>query len=148
MMYSAYKLNKQGDNIYSLDIPLFLFGTSLLFHVQFWLLLPDLHTGFSRGRSGWACKESVCRGHRHFLPEWLWRVFTSNQPTWCAQLISLNTACSIYMYIHFCIHSTFLYTQYIWLIRHIQPIPYLYLCFIKATWCSVIFLSGNMTIAL
>ena len=28
--------------IYSLDILLFLFGTSLLFHVQFWLLLPDL----------------------------------------------------------------------------------------------------------
>ena len=30
LMYSAYKLNKQGDNIL-----LFLFGTSLLFHVQF-----------------------------------------------------------------------------------------------------------------
>ena len=27
-------------------------GTSLLFHVQFSLLLPDLHIGFSRGRSG------------------------------------------------------------------------------------------------
>ena len=26
MMYSAYKLNKQGDNIYSLDMLLFLFG--------------------------------------------------------------------------------------------------------------------------
>ena len=38
--------------IYSLDVLLFLFGTSLLFHVQFELLLPDLHTGFSRGRSG------------------------------------------------------------------------------------------------
>ena len=38
--------------IYSLDILLFLFGTSLLFHVQFQLLLPDLHTGFSRGMSG------------------------------------------------------------------------------------------------
>ena len=38
--------------IYSLDILLFLFGTSLLFHVQFELLLPDLHTGFSRGRLG------------------------------------------------------------------------------------------------
>ena len=37
--------------IYSLDILLFLFGTSLLFHVQFQLLLPDLHIGFSRGRS-------------------------------------------------------------------------------------------------
>ena len=38
--------------IYSLDVLLFLFGTSFLFHIQFWLLLPDLHTGFSRGRSG------------------------------------------------------------------------------------------------
>ena len=38
--------------IYSLDVLLFLFGTSLLFHVQFSLLLPDLHTEFSRGRSG------------------------------------------------------------------------------------------------
>ena len=34
--------------IYSPDILLFLFGTSLLFHVQFYLLLPDLHIGFSR----------------------------------------------------------------------------------------------------
>ena len=33
--------------IYSLDVLLFLFGTSLLFHVQFQLLLPDLHTCFS-----------------------------------------------------------------------------------------------------
>ena len=38
--------------IYSLDVLLFLFGTSLLFHVQFSLLLPDLHIGFSIGRSG------------------------------------------------------------------------------------------------
>ena len=30
----------------------FLSGTSLLFHVQFKLLLPDLHIGFSRNRSG------------------------------------------------------------------------------------------------
>ena len=38
--------------IYSLDVFLFLFGTSLLFHVKFSLLLhPDLHTGFSRCRS-------------------------------------------------------------------------------------------------
>ena len=37
--------------IYSLDVLLFLFGTSLLFHVQFWLLLPDLHASFLRGGS-------------------------------------------------------------------------------------------------
>ena len=38
--------------IYSLDVLRFLFGTSLLFHVQFLLLLSDLNIGFSRGRSG------------------------------------------------------------------------------------------------
>ena len=42
MMYSAHKLNKQGDDI-SLDILLSQFGTSLLFHM-------DLHTDFSEGR--------------------------------------------------------------------------------------------------
>ena len=44
LMYSAYKLNKQDD---SLNVLLSLFGTSLLFHVQFQRLLPDLHTDFS-----------------------------------------------------------------------------------------------------
>ena len=34
MMYSSFKLNKQGDNIQPWHTP-FLFGTSLLFHVQF-----------------------------------------------------------------------------------------------------------------
>ena len=34
--------------IYSLDELLFLFGSSLLFHVQFYLLLPEVHTGFSK----------------------------------------------------------------------------------------------------
>ena len=38
--------------IYSLDILHFLFGTSPLFHVQFLLLLPDVHADFSRSRSG------------------------------------------------------------------------------------------------
>ena len=32
--------------IYSLDILVSWFGFSLWFHVQFWLLLPDLHTDF------------------------------------------------------------------------------------------------------
>ena len=41
MMYSAYKLNKQGDNI--LDVLLFLFGTVCCSMSR--LLLPDLHTG-------------------------------------------------------------------------------------------------------
>ena len=38
--------------IYSLDILLSQFGTSLLFYVQFQLLLLDLPTDFSEGRSG------------------------------------------------------------------------------------------------
>ena len=35
MMYSAYKLNKQGGQYTALTYSLFLFGASLLFHVQF-----------------------------------------------------------------------------------------------------------------
>ena len=51
MMYTAYKLNKQGDNIQHWHTPFgALLGTSLFFHVQFYLLLLDLHTGFSEGR--------------------------------------------------------------------------------------------------
>ena len=50
MMYNAYKLNKRVT-IYSLDVLFSLFGTSLLFHVKFSLLLLDLHTDFSGGRS-------------------------------------------------------------------------------------------------
>ena len=38
--------------IYSFDILLFLLGNSLLFHVQFYLFFPDLHTDFSRGTLG------------------------------------------------------------------------------------------------
>ena len=51
MMYSAYKLITRLT-IYSLDILLSQFGPSLLFHVQFLLLLLDLNTGFSGGRYG------------------------------------------------------------------------------------------------
>ena len=40
-MYSAYKLNKQVT-VHSLDVLLSQFGTSLLFHVGFYLLLLDL----------------------------------------------------------------------------------------------------------
>ena len=36
-MYSAYKLNKQGDKIYGLDVLLSQFWTSLFFHVQYFL---------------------------------------------------------------------------------------------------------------
>ena len=51
MMYSAYNLNKQGDNIQP-DVLLSWFRTSLLFYVQFSLLFLDLRTDFSGGRSG------------------------------------------------------------------------------------------------
>ena len=47
-----YIISISRVTMYSLDILLFLFGTSLMFYVQFQLLLPELHTGFSRGRSG------------------------------------------------------------------------------------------------
>ena len=45
-MYSAYKLNKQSDSIQPWHT-LSQFETSSLFHVWFWLLLLDLHTGFT-----------------------------------------------------------------------------------------------------
>ena len=39
--------------IYSLDVLFSQFGTSLLFHVQFQLLLLVRHTGFSGGNGVW-----------------------------------------------------------------------------------------------
>ena len=54
MMYSAYKLKISRMTIYSLDVLFSQFGTSPLFHVQFQLLLLDLHTGFTEGRLRWA----------------------------------------------------------------------------------------------
>jgi len=59
--------------IYSLEVLLFLFGTSLVFYVQFYLLLPDLNIGFSRGRSGGLVFQSLskfstvyCDPHKDF----------------------------------------------------------------------------------
>ena len=52
MMYSAYKLNKQGD-IYSLDGLLFLSGTSLLFHVQFCCFLSCKQVFQEAGQVVW-----------------------------------------------------------------------------------------------
>ena len=51
MICSAYKLISRVT-IFSLDVLLSQFGTSLLFLVQFQLLLLDLHTDVSMGRSG------------------------------------------------------------------------------------------------
>ena len=50
MMYSAHKLNKQGDNIQPWRTPFPIWNQSVVPCPV--LLLPDLHTGFSRGRSG------------------------------------------------------------------------------------------------
>ena len=66
MIYSAYEL-KNRVAIYSLDVLLSWFGTSLLFHVQFYLLLLDLHTDISRGRSGGLVFPSLSEFSR-----WLW----------------------------------------------------------------------------
>ena len=51
MMYSAYKLNKQGDNIQPCRTPFPIWNQSVV-PGQFQLLLLDLHTYFSGGRSG------------------------------------------------------------------------------------------------
>ena len=50
MMYSAYKLNKQGDSIQPWCTPFPIRNQSVVPCPV--LLLPDLHTDFSRGRSG------------------------------------------------------------------------------------------------
>ena len=49
IFYIEYKVQMTK---YSLDVLVFLFWTSLLFHIQFSFFLPDLHKGFSRGMSG------------------------------------------------------------------------------------------------
>ena len=50
MMYSAYKLNKQGDNVQSWHTPFPILNQSVVPCKV--LLLIGLHTGFSGGRSG------------------------------------------------------------------------------------------------
>ena len=50
MMYSAYKLNKQGDNIQPWPTPFQVWNQSVVPCPV--LLLPDLHTDFSGGGSG------------------------------------------------------------------------------------------------
>ena len=50
MMYSAYKLNKQGDNIQPWHTPFPIWSQPVVPCPI--LLFPDLHTDFSRGRSG------------------------------------------------------------------------------------------------
>ena len=51
MMYSACKLNKQGDNIQPWRTPFPIWGQSVV-PCPVITVLPDLHTDFSRGRSG------------------------------------------------------------------------------------------------
>ena len=51
-MYSAYELNKQGD-IYSLDVLLFLSGTSLLFHLQLGYFLTCIQVSQEAGQVVW-----------------------------------------------------------------------------------------------
>ena len=50
MMYSDYKLNRQGDNIQPWRTPFPIWSQSVVPYPI--LLLPDLHTDFSGGRSG------------------------------------------------------------------------------------------------
>ena len=52
MMYLAYKLNKQGDNIQPWCTPFLIWNQSVV-HVQFWLLLLDLHR-FLRRQVRWS----------------------------------------------------------------------------------------------
>ena len=51
MMYSAYKLNQQGDNLQPWRTPFPIWNQSVV-PCPVILLLPDLHTNFSKGKSG------------------------------------------------------------------------------------------------
>ena len=51
MMFSAYKLNKQGDNIQPWRTPFPIWNQSVV-PCPVLTVVPDLHIGFSRGRSG------------------------------------------------------------------------------------------------
>ena len=51
MRFSAYKLNKQGDNIQPWRTPFPIWKQSVV-PCPILTVLPDLHTDFSRGRSG------------------------------------------------------------------------------------------------
>ena len=51
MMYSVYKLNKQGDNMQPWHTPFPICNLSVVL-CPVLMLLPDLHTDFSRDRSG------------------------------------------------------------------------------------------------
>ena len=72
--------------IYSLDVLLSRFGTSLLFHVQFLLLLPDLHTGFSKGRSGGLVFPSPSEFSTVYCDPHSWRL-------WHSQSVSFDLSC-------------------------------------------------------
>ena len=60
--------------MYSLDVFLSQFGTSILFHVQFYLLLLDWHAGFPGGAID---KEPACqckRLKRHMFDPWVGKI--------------------------------------------------------------------------
>ena len=63
-MYSAYKLNKQGDNIQPGRTPFPIWNQSVV-HVRFYLLLPDLHTGFLtlEMRPNLQCRQTLFDSH-------------------------------------------------------------------------------------
>ena len=95
--------------IYSLDELLFLFGTSLLFHVQFSLLLPDLHAGFSRGRSGASLLLDVSHSASFFFFYCLASVGMGIYDYWHSFICDayLRNSYSSWIHLHFWVHLHF-----------------------------------------
>ena len=76
--------------IYSPDVLLPQFGTSLLFYVQFKLFLFEVHTDFSRGRSGGLIFPSFEEFSTVFCDPWSSRDSQESPPT--PQFKSINSS--------------------------------------------------------
>ena len=87
--------------IYSLDSLLLQYGNSLLFHVQFLLLLLDLHTDFHTETEtelclGVSCGGTVSRGLPQGQGLWLQQTWVWLKPSWRRSLLTHHRASRTY----------------------------------------------------
>ena len=68
-MYFEYKLNKQGDNMLSCCTPFPIWNQSGVSYPGL-IVAPDVHIGFSRGRSGGLVFPSLSEFSSLLLSKW------------------------------------------------------------------------------